>query len=329
MKLLTSFFLLLSLLVSCTPEMVLIPAAVISDDVSNSSSSPKAPEKRGINSKYYQGDLMSCVLKTVTLFPITSFIQGLGNLLAPNIEFNLSKRLTDAIKVDLKNYIKKHKYITPDDFWGAISTTTKKFLIKEMIFSYQGLTDEEYATKKQVIAYAFLHYMAAEKEKVAYKFSFDDRRTKGKNHGKFSETISFNGPKLKKDAINLGICGHTRFSDIPTESSAKNSNHDMHLVCVDQSGNYADITRSYQGDYILYFSTDSGVHKIEMDITKIDIDISDNVTKIDYENTRPFYTIELKADYNNLDKIKSLNIEIHQAMLSSGEEFNNLKCRNF
>jgi hypothetical protein len=322
MKFLTVLLFTTVFLSSCTPEMVIVSAITEKNDESSSSSS-KEKQRTGINSKYYQGDGLSCMVNIIGTMPVQILTSIFSLLGSQTIDFVLSESLTKVIENDLKIYLKKNKYITPDDFYAALTSTTLELLNKEMFFNFSDISTKRLNTKKQTLAYGFLHYMAAGKKNVAYKFAFDDRRTINGTGSKFTNTISFNGPKKKNQAINLSQCGHTRFTDIPIDKSLKTSDQEMHLVCYDKNGKSASLTKNHHGDYNLEFSTKSKSTQVEMDSTRIDMDESNkSYTKISYKDSSPYYKIGF-----NKKSLKVTEIEPN-TWSSDTETVSKFKCRS-
>lgn len=327
MKLLTLLFCTTIMFSSCTPEMVIVSAITEKNDDSSSTSS-KEKQRTGINSKYYQGDGLSCMGNLLANMPINILTSIFSLLGSQEIDFVISEKLTTSIENDLKSYIKKNNYITPDDFYGALSQTTVALLNKEMFFLFPNLDKQSFHTKKQVLAYGFLHYMSTNKKNIAYKFGLDDRRTINGSRGKFTQVISFNGPTNRNEAINLSTCGHTRFTDIPVDKSAKTSDQEMHLVCYDKNGRNANLTKNHHGDYNLEFSTKTKTTQVDLDATRIDVDESSRFTEINYEDTRPYYKVRLAKHKKDSDQIDSLKVtEIDPGHFSDTEEVSRFNCR--
>jgi hypothetical protein len=103
----------------------------------SSSSSSKEKQRTGINSKYYQGDGLSCMVNIIGTMPVQILTSIFSLLDSQTIDFVLSESLTKVIENDFKIYLKKNKYITPDDFYAALTSTTLELLNKEMFSIFQ------------------------------------------------------------------------------------------------------------------------------------------------------------------------------------------------
>ncbi|MFT6633766.1 MAG: hypothetical protein ACJAS4_003738 [Bacteriovoracaceae bacterium] len=313
----------------------------------NTKTAPPKKEFDPINSKYTKRDFAGC-FTALAIVPVVLVTEALINVLTLKIDVDayINQNTIDLVAKDLDAYILENGKISPEEFWNSLSMEAHDSLISDLIPSYNRISSENFNEKKKIMAYAFLYYLEAGSPESSYHFTFDDRES---DEPRFiREYISFGGSRKIKDAIDVGICGYFRLSDINVETNLLEDNGiKSKILCENQHGSKVVLSENFNNEIKLEvkFKSKNSLNEskpkiVTMNLNDIDVDANRKNVDLEYSlgwNRYPKVYIDIekrfqtnengeKGHYVN-NSAKTMDVQIKYNVIQRGDRLKNLNCR--
>lgn len=313
----------------------------------NEKTAPPKKKFDPINSKYTKRDFAGC-FTALAIVPVVMVTEALLNVLTLKVDIDayINQNTIDLVAKDLDGYISENGKISPENFWKSLSMEAHDSLISDLIPSYNRMSSEAFSEKKKIIAYAFLYYLEAGTPESSYHFTFDDRESDEPRI--IREYISFGGSRKIKDAIDVGICGYFRFSDINIETKLlEDASIQSKILCENQYGSKVILTENDNNELKLEVKfksknseKESQAKIVTMNMNGLNIDTNRKNVDLEYSlgwNRYPkvYIGIEKRFETNEdgekghyvKNSAKTMDVQIKYNVIQRGDRLKNLNCR--